>query len=210
LSSRTQEKKEFSMTIGLIGAGNIGRAVAIQALHSGHRVVVSNSRGPDSLAEVVKELGDGARAGSVAEASTQDIVVLSVPWTKVGDATAGLDLAGRIVIDATNPIEPPDFHVADLGGLTSGQVVAEKLVGARLVKAANTLPAAVLAADPHQGDGRRVIVLSGDDADAKGTVAEFFEGAGFATIDLGGLADGGRLQEVGAGGFSGRNLVQLP
>jgi predicted dinucleotide-binding enzyme len=83
------------------------------------------------------------------------------------------------------------------------------LKGARLVKVANTLGAAVLAADPHQGDGRRVLVLSGDDADAKGVVAALFEAAGFATIDLGGLADGGRLQDVKTGVFSGRNLVQL-
>jgi len=158
---------------------------------------------------VVAELGDGARAGSVAEASKQDLVVLSVPWTRIGDATAGIDLAGRIVIDATNPIVMPDFQIADLGGRTSGQVVAEMLKGARVVKAANTLAAAVLAADPHRGDGRRVLVLSGDDVDAKRAVAALFEAAGFATIDLGGLADGGRLQDVNTGVFSGRNLVQL-
>jgi len=197
------------MTVGVIGTGNIGRAVATHALNAGHTVVLSNSRGPASLAEVVAELGDGARAGSVAEASKQDLVVLAVPWSKIGDATAGLDLAGRIVIDATNPILMPDFHIADLGGRTSGQVVAEMLKGARVVKAANTMGAAVLAADPHQGGGRRVLVLSGDDVDAKRAVAALFEAAGFATIDLGGLADGGRLQDVGTGVFSGRNLVQL-
>jgi predicted dinucleotide-binding enzyme len=197
------------MTVGVIGTGNIGRAVATHALRAGHTVVLSNSRGPASLAEVVTELGDRARAGSVAEASKQELVVLSVPWNKIGDATAGLDLAGRIVIDTTNPRVPPDFHVADLGGRTSGQVVAEMLKGARLVKVANTLGAAVLAADPHQGDGRRVLVLSGDDVDAKGVVAAMFEAAGFATVDLGGLADGGRLQDVKTGVFSGRNLVQL-
>ena len=197
------------MTVGVIGAGNAGRAVATHALHAGHTVVISNSRGPASLAEVVAELGDGARGGSVAEASQQDLVVLAVPWTSIGDATAGLDLAGRIVIDATNPIVMPDFRIADLGGRTSGQVVAGMLKGARVVKAANTLAAAMLAADPHQGDGRRVLVLSGDDTDAKGAVAAMFEAAGFATIDLGGLADGGRLQDVGTGVFSGRNLVQL-
>lgn len=173
------------MIIGVIGAGNIGQAVATNALRAGHTVVISNSRGPASLAEVVTELGDGARAGSVAEASQQELVVLAEPWTKIGDATAGL------------------------GGRTSGQVVAGMLKGARVVKAANTLGAAMLAADPHQGDGRRVLVLSGDDIDDKGSVAALFEAAGFATIDLGGLEDGGRLQDVGTGVFSGRNLVQF-
>jgi len=197
------------MTVGVIGTGNIGRVVAAHALRAGHTVVLSNSRGPASLAEVVAELGDGARAGSVAEASQQDLVALCVPWSTIGDATAGLDLAGRIVIDATNPILMPDFHIADLGGRTSGQVVAEMLKGARVVKAANTMGAAVLAADPQQHGGRRVLVLSGDDAHAKDAVAALFEAAGFATIDLGGLADGGRLQDVGTGVFSGRNLIQL-
>ena len=197
------------MTVGVIGTGHIGRAVAAHALRAGHTVVLSNSRGPASLAEVVAELGDGARAGSVAEASKQDLVVLSVPWSMIGDATAGLDLAGRIVIDATNPIVMPDLHIADLGGRTSGQVVAEMLKGARVVKVANTLGVAVLAADPQQHGGRRVLVLSGDDIDAKRVVAALFEAAGFATIDLGGLADGGRLQDVGTGVFPGRNLIQL-
>jgi 8-hydroxy-5-deazaflavin:NADPH oxidoreductase len=195
--------------VGIIGAGNIGRAIAAIARRAGHPVVLSNRRGADSLAEVLVGLGEGARAGSVGEASSQEIVVLAVPWSKIGDATAGLDLAGRIVIDATNPFVPPDFHVADLGGRTSGQVVAEMLNGARVVKAANTLGAGVLAADPHQGEGRRVLVLSGDDLDAKVAVAALFRAAGFATIDLGGLADGGRLQEVGGGAFAGRNLVQF-
>ena len=197
------------MTVGVIGAGNVGRAVASHALRAGHAVVLSNSRGPASLADVVAELGDGARAGSIAEASKQDLVVLAVPWTKISDATAGLDLAGRIVIDATNPIVMPDLHIADLGGRTSGQVVAEMLKGARVVKAANTLGVAVLAADPQQRGGRRVLVLSGDDVGAKRAVAALFEAAGFATIDLGGLGDGGRLQDVGTGVFSGRNLLQV-
>ena len=197
------------MPVGIVGAGNIGRAIAAIALRAGHPVVLSNRRGPESLAEVIDGLGAGARAGSVEEASSQAIVVLAVPWSKIGDATAGLDLTGRIVIDATNPFVPPDFHVADLGGRTSGQVVAQMLKGARVVKAANTLGVGTLGADPHQGEGRRVLVLSGDDLDAKATVGALFRAAGFATIDLGGLAEGGRLQEVGGGAFAGRNLLQL-
>jgi predicted dinucleotide-binding enzyme len=87
---------------------------------------------------------------------------------------------------------------ADLGGRTSSELVADLVPGARVVKAANTLVADVLAADPHHAGGRRVIFLSGDDPDAKSAVTELFDVAGFFPIDLGGLATGGRMQQLGA------------
>lgn len=93
-------------------------------------------------------------------------------------------------------------------GATSSEVLAGLVPGARVVKAANTLGAAVLGSDPHEGGGRRVIVLSGDDADAKSAVTALFEDAGFAAIDLGGLVTGGAMQQFG-GPLSGVNLIQL-
>jgi predicted dinucleotide-binding enzyme len=198
------------MTVGIIGAGNIGRALAIQARRAGHSVLLANSRGPESLAGLVDELGDGVSAGTVAEAVESDIVAIAVAWGDIPSAVAGLDWNGRIVVDASNPIQGPDFSIADLGGRTSGEVVSDLLPGARLVKVANTLFAAILADDPSVAGGRRVLVYSGDDAGAKKVVAELFTAAGFATIDLGGLVDGGRLQEAGGGAFTGRNLVLLP
>ena len=199
------------MTLGIIGAGSIGQALARQALRAGHQVILANSRGPASLSDVVGDLGADATAGTVAQAADSDLVAIAVPWRAIPDAVVGIDWTGRIVIDATNPITTPapGVQIADLGGRTSSEVVADLVPGARLVKAANTLPAAVLAADPREGDGRRVITLAGDDEEAKTAVAELFDDAGFATIDLGGLVAGGHLQQVPGGAFPTLNLLQL-
>jgi hypothetical protein len=142
-------------------------------------------------------------AGTVGEAAIADIVAIAVPWPSVPAAVAGLSWNGQVVMDATNAFK------ADLGGRTSSEIVVGLMPGARLVKAANTLAAAVLGADPHEADGRRVIFLSGDDAPAKAAVAGLFDAAGFFPIDLGGLVTGGRLQQVG-GPLPSHNLVRLP
>ena len=192
------------MDVGIIGAGRLGQAMARTALRAGRQVVIANSRGPESLASVVATLGEGASAGTVGEATGATIVVIAVPWPRVGEAVEGLRWDGRIVVDATN-----DFDGTDLNGRTSSQVLADLVTGARVVKAANTLGAAVLGSDPHECGGRRVIFLSGDDAEAKSEVTALFEDAGFAAIDLGGLATGGAMQQLGCP-LAGVNLVQLP
>jgi 8-hydroxy-5-deazaflavin:NADPH oxidoreductase len=191
-------------TVGIIGAGRIGQAIAKTALRAGRQVVIANSRGPESLASVVHELGDGASAGTVADASAPDIVVVAVMWQQVPQVVERLGSEGRIVIDPTN-----DFDASDLDGRTSSEVVADLVAPARVVKAANTLGAAVLASDPHQAGGQRVTFLSGDDAEAKSEVVALFEDAGFYVIDLGDLAEGGRMQQVGAP-LAGRNLIRIP
>jgi hypothetical protein len=190
-------------SVGIIGAGRIGQAMAQIALRAGRRVVIANSRGPESLTSVVEELGDGVTAGTVADSVAAAIVVVAVMWPDVPKAVDGLAWDGRIVIDPTN-----DFDPSDLDGRTSSEVVAELVAPARVVKAGNTWGAAVLASDPHEAGGRRVIFLSGDDADAKADVAALFEDAGFVTIDLGTLAKGGELQQV-RGPLAGVNLVRL-
>jgi 8-hydroxy-5-deazaflavin:NADPH oxidoreductase len=190
-------------SIGIIGAGRIGQAMARTALRAGRPVVISNSRGPETLASVVEALGDGVSAGTVEQASTADVVVLAVPWGNVRDAVQGLEWNRQVVIDATN-----DFDPSDLGGRTSSEVVADLVSPARVVKAANTLGAALLAADPHEAGGRRVIFLSGDDVDAKSEVIALFEDAGFVAIDLGGLVAGGVMQQV-RGPLAGVNLIRL-
>jgi 8-hydroxy-5-deazaflavin:NADPH oxidoreductase len=197
------------MTLGIIGAGHIGQALARQALRAGQQVVLSNSRGPDSLSGITAELGAGATAGTVPQAVEGDLVAIAVPWGAIPAAVSGIDWNGRIVIDANNPIINSGSQIVDLDGHTSSEVVAGLVPGARLVKGANTLPAEVLAEDPRQGDGRRVLTICGDDDEAKRAVAELFEGAGFATIDLGGLVAGGRLQQAPDGAFAARNLLQL-
>jgi 8-hydroxy-5-deazaflavin:NADPH oxidoreductase len=190
--------------VGIIGAGRLGHAMARTALRASRRVIIANSRGPDSLTGVVLELGDRVAAGTVPDVSSARIVVLAVPWPRVPAAVRGLEWNGQIVIDATN-----DFDGTDLNGTTSSELVATLVPGARVVKAANTLRAEMLASDPNEAGGRRVMFVSGDDGEARTQVAMLFEDAGFSAIDLGALATGGALQQVG-GALSGANLIRLP
>lgn len=202
---------EIIMKIGIIGAGGIAQAVARQALGTGYDVILSNSRGPETLKAVVQGLGAGAAAGSVRDAALADLVVLAVQWPNVAKALAGLPhWDGRILIDATNPTAgPPDFKLADLGGKTSSQVVASLAPGARVVKALNTLTVANLSADPREAGGRRVLFMSGDDAPAKKEAAKVLDRIGFATIDLGSLSIGGALQQFPGGPLPVHNLIKL-
>ncbi len=191
-------------SVGIIGAGRIGQAIAQTALRAGRNVVLANSRGPGSLTSLVQALGDGVVAGTVKDAAAAGIVVLAVPWPNVPDAVEGLEWDGRIVIDPTN-----DFDPSDLDGRTSSELLAGLVSPARVVKAANTLVAAVLASDPHQAGGQRVIFLSGDEPEAKSEVTALFEDSGFFVVDLGGLREGGQMQQVGAP-LAGKNLIRLP
>jgi predicted dinucleotide-binding enzyme len=199
----TDEEIEATVTdsVGIIGAGKLGQAMGRTARRAGRSVIMANSRGPESLAAVVSEID--ASAGTVREAAAAGIVVIAVPWSRVPDAVQELEWNGQIVIDATN-----DFDGTDLNGRTSSEIVADLVPGARVVKAANTLGAGVLASDPQEAGGRRVIFLSGDDVDARSQVAELFQDAGFSTIELGDLATSGAMQQIG-GPLAGANLIQI-
>jgi predicted dinucleotide-binding enzyme len=190
-------------SVGIIGAGRLGQAMARTALRAGRDVVIANSREPQSLASVVSDLGEGVSAGTVDEAASAAIVVIAVPWDHVPEAVQGLTWNSQIVIDATN-----DWAADDLDGSTSSEIVAGLVSGARVVKAANTLGADVLGSDPHEAGGQRVIFISGDDADAKAEVAALFQDAGFAAIDLGDLATGGAMQQIHHP-LAGVNLIRL-
>jgi hypothetical protein len=190
--------------VGIIGAGRIGQAMGQIARRAGRHVVIANSRGPQSLTSLVESLGQGVTAGTVVDAAAADIVVLAVMWPDVPQAVDELAWEGRIVIDPTN-----DFDPSDLDGRTSSEVVADLVAPARVVKAANTLGAAILGSDPGQAGGQRVIFLSGDDGDAKSEVGVLFEDALFFVVDLGGLREGGRMQQAG-GPLAGHNLIRLP
>ncbi|MDF7814115.1 NADPH-dependent F420 reductase [Hymenobacter sp. YC55] len=185
------------MTIGFIGLGRVGRALAVKSVQAGNRVILSNSRGPDSLTSYVAELGPLACAGTVAEAAQAEVVFLAVRWADISSALQGLpSWNNRIVVDTNNPILS-DGTFVDLGEKTSSELVATQLPGARVVKAFNSLFAAWIEDEPVQPAGKRVVFVSGDDVEAKHTVKELIAAMGFAPIDLGGLVEGGRLQQAG-------------
>jgi len=198
------------MTIGIIGAGLIGTAFARRAAHSNVSAILSNSRGPETLASVVQQIGGSVRAGTREEAAAQEIVFLAVNWSNIPSALASLpDFGGRIVIDASNPIEPPTFQPADLHGRLSTEVLADYLPGARVVKAFNHLPAKILAEDPSVHSGRRVLFYAGADVKAKAEIASLIDTLGFFGVDLGGVNDGGRAIAVPGGNLVTLNLVRF-
>ena len=120
--------------VGIIGAGRLGQAMARTALRAGRRVVIANSRGPESLASVVSALGNRVSAGTVDEAVSAGIVVVAVPWDRVPEAVQGLEWNSQVVVDATN-----DWAADDLQGRTSSELVADLVAGARVVKPATHL-----------------------------------------------------------------------
>ncbi len=198
------------MSIGIIGSGAIGTAFATTLARAGIAATISNSRSPDSLKEQVQELGPSIRAGTREQAARADIVLVAVNWGKLPAALAGLpDWDNRIIIDANNPIEAPLFKPVDLKGRASSEVFADLVPGARVVKAFNHLRAEILASDPKEKGGRRVLFYSGDDNAAKAEVAALIDRIGFAGIDLGPLAVGGKLTQFPGGPLPNQNLIKV-
>jgi len=174
------------------------------------RATLANSRGPDSLGEVVTAIGPAIEAGTREEAASRHIVLVAVPWSKLPGALAGLpNFAGRIVIDANNPIEGPLFRPAELNGRLSSEVFAGLVQGARVVKAFNHLQPGLLAGDPRAEGGRRVLFFSGDDTRAKAEVGALIERLGFFGIDLGPISVAGRLVQFPGGPLPALNLVKF-
>jgi 8-hydroxy-5-deazaflavin:NADPH oxidoreductase len=198
------------MTIGIIGSGAIGTAFAQTLSRAGIKATISNSRGPESLKDLSRELGPSIKAGTREEAARADIVFVAVNWTKLRAAMAGLpDWKGRIVVDANNPTEAPLFKPENLGGRVSSAVFADLVPGARVVKAFNHLRAELLATDPRSDGGQRVLFYSGDDPAAKGEIAALIERLGFAGIDLGSLEVGGKLAQFPGGPLPNQNLIKI-
>jgi hypothetical protein len=198
------------MEIGTIGAGDFAQAFALRALKAGHTVKLSNSRGPDSLREIVNRLGPGAMAATKEEAAGCEIVLLAVPWDNVPETLASLPKwENQILIDGTNPFhgQAGDFTPADVGNLSTSQFVAALAPGARVVKALNNMIVPNLEADPIVKGARRVTFISADDAGAKKRVQTLLEGFGYSVVDLGNLRDGGLIQQAG-GPLAGRDLFE--
>jgi predicted dinucleotide-binding enzyme len=189
------------MRIGVIGAGRIGVTLARLFAQRGHEVAISNSRGPDTLREVVAELGPTVRAATSEDAAAfGEVVVLAVPWRAREALPRPEMVAGKIVVDAMNPYTA-DSRLLDLGDSTSSEQIAGQLPGAKLVKAFNTIYFDHLASRGSNDlplDERHAIFLAGDDGEAKARVAKLIDEIGFAPVDTGSLVDGGRMQQPGS------------
>ncbi|MCZ7932947.1 Pyrroline-5-carboxylate reductase [compost metagenome] len=198
------------MSIGIIGAGNIGSAFARALARNSMSATIANSRGPASLAVLETELKPFIKAGTLEEAASADIVLVAVNWSKLPKALAGLpDYGGRIVIDANNPIEAPLFKPAELNGRLSTEIFADLVPGARVVKAFNHLQPHLLSGDPKAEGGSRVLFYSGDDARAKAEVGALISRLGFTGIDLGPVSIGGKLVQFPGGPLPALNLVKF-
>lgn len=185
-------------TIGIIGAGNVGAQVARRALATGHPVVIANTRGPDSLAGLIADLGPGARAATPEEAARAgDIVVVAIPINGYPDLPADA-LAGKVVVDTGNYYPDWNGSVAELDdeSTTTSERLQALLPASRVVKALNNLGAADLTAhaQPAGSADRRALAVAGDDADAKARVAALIDSFGFDVVDAGPLAEGWRFQ----------------
>lgn len=185
-------------TIGFIGAGHIGSQVARLAVARGYRVVLSNSRGPETLASLVEELGPNASAATAADAARAgDIVVVSVPLKNYRQVPVA-PLAGKVVIDTNNYYPQRDGHIAELDNesTTTAELLQAHLPTSKVVKAFNHIYAAELTThgQPAGSKGRRALVIAGDDLDAKATVAGLLDEFGFDTVDAGALSEGWRIQ----------------
>jgi 8-hydroxy-5-deazaflavin:NADPH oxidoreductase len=199
------------MRFGTIGAGAIGQALARHVVKAGYPVTLSNSRGPQTLTQVIADIGPLASAGTVAQAAEADIVFLATSWKVVPDVLDALpNWNGRILVDTTNILDIVDGTVVpvDVGDQSSSVIVAAHAPGARVVKAFNTLYAKYIEPDPRHEAGRQVIFYAGDDVDAKATLASILDEFGFAPVDIGPLREGGLLMQVNGGPLSGLHLLK--
>jgi len=198
------------MELGTIGAGAFAQAFAKRTLNAGHTVKLSNAQGPDSLREIVTQLGPGAMAVPKEVAASCEMVLLAVPWDNVPDTLASLPRwKNQILIDGTNPFhgKAGKFTPADVGNLSTSQLVAALAPGARVVKAFNHMIVPNLEEGPIVNGARRVAFVSADDNDAKKRVETLLKTFGYSVIDLGDLRDGGLIQQAG-GPLAGRDLLE--
>lgn len=206
----------MTMKIGFIGSGNIGQVVAASAIQAGNSVIMSNSRGPETLTELVKKLGPQAEAATAEQAAREgDIVVVTVPLYSLSQLP-DFDLDGKTIIDTMNYYPQRDGQIAalDNGSTTTSELTAEHFPNAHVVKAFNSIYAADIqtTAKPKGDPERRTLPIAGDDATAKKIVTELIESIGFDVYDAGPLHEGFRFQN-GTPAYCARvnrsDLIQL-
>jgi predicted dinucleotide-binding enzyme len=188
------------MIIGILGAGRMAQMLVPKLVSGGHRVILTNSKGPETLRPLVQQFGSSVSAATPSQMVAQsDVVILATRWDQTPAAVAGAGpWTGKIVIDTTNNRSGPrPEDLIDIGDRGSSEVVAEKIPGARVVKTFNYEPIPVFAAGlPAEGDSG-AIFMSGDDAQAKAVVAQLIHDIGGEAIDAGSLREGGRLHGMG-------------
>jgi hypothetical protein len=184
--------------IGIIGSGNIGSNVARAAIAVGHTVTISNSRGPESLADLIAELGPNASAATTQETATSgELVLVAIPLGRIGEIDAA-PLEGKIVMDANNyyPGRDGRIEALDRNESTTSELLQAHLPGSRVVKTFNNIYAAQIPTDgtPPGTLGRRALPIAGHDADAKRAVTEFLDSLGFDAVDMGPLSESWRSE----------------
>jgi 8-hydroxy-5-deazaflavin:NADPH oxidoreductase len=186
-------------TIGFIGSGKIGSQLARLAVAQGHDVVLSNSRGPETLADLVAELGPHARAATPREAAAAaDLAVVTIPLLAIGTVPVE-ELAGKIVIDTNNYYPSRDGQIAELDdeSTTVSELLQRHLPTSKVVKAFNHIMASQLTTDgrPAGTPGRRALVVAGNDAEALATVSRLIDSFGFDVVEVSPLSEGWRIQK---------------
>ncbi|WP_029263776.1 MULTISPECIES: NADPH-dependent F420 reductase [unclassified Microbacterium] len=185
-------------TLGIIGAGHIGSQVARVAVANGYDVVIANSRGPETLADLVEELGPRAKAASAEDAAAAaDVAVVTVPLGAI-DALPATQLAGKIVLDTNNYYFERDGHIEalDKGETTTSELVQRALPDSKIAKAFNHIFAAEITTDgkPDGAPNRRALATAGDDAEAVAFATRFYDEAGFDTVNVGPLSESWRVE----------------
>ena len=190
------------MKIGIIGAGHIGSTLAKLFVDAGNQIAIANSRGPETLEDLVAELGDNSSAATVEQARDfGEVVIVSIPLGRYAELPVD-GWEGKVVVDTNNYYPDRDGSIVELdsGGTTSSELLLQHLPGARLVKGFNTIWFEHLKTQGNTElplEERRAIFIAGDDSEAKAVVANLIEDIGFAAVDMGFLAEGGRSQQPG-------------
>ncbi|GAA1138080.1 MULTISPECIES: NADPH-dependent F420 reductase [Microbacterium] len=185
-------------TLGIIGAGHIGSQIARVAVAHGYDVVIANSRGPETLADLVAELGPRAKAGTAVEAGEAgDAVVVTVPLRAI-DQIPVEPLAGKVVLDTNNYYFERDGRIEalDKGETTTSEIVQRHLPTSKVVKAFNHIFAADITSDgaPAGSENRRALAVAGDDAEAVAFVTRFYDEIGFDAVNVGPLSESWRVE----------------
>lgn len=197
------------MQTAIIGTGQIGEAIAKKIVKAGHSVLLTNNKGAASLKEKAAHIGSLAIPADLKDIVNADVLFLTVRWSHLKQVAEDVpNLEGKILVDVTNPILD-NMSYDDLKGKAASEIVQELFPKTRVVKTLNHYFLKWIDADPKVDNGKRIAFVSGDDTDAKNTIANLLKEFGFKPIDLGDIATGSKLQQAG-GSLAALNVVSYP